>query len=41
MEKVINLAWRCDYAPKIDDCPVIKEYERRKLCDECEHSKKA
>lgn len=40
MEKVINLAWRCDYAPKIEDCPVVKEYERRKLCDECEHSKK-
>lgn len=40
MEKVINLAWRCDYAPEIQDCPVIKEYERRKLCEGCEHHKK-
>jgi hypothetical protein len=39
MEKVINLAWRCDYAPQIEDCPVIKEYERRKLCEGCEHHK--
>ena len=40
MEKVINLAWRCDYAPKIEDCPVIKEYEKRRLCEDCEHHKK-
>lgn len=40
MEKVINLAWRCDYAPQIDDCPVIKEYERRRLCEDCELHKK-
>lgn len=41
MEKVINLAWRCDYAPQIEDCPVIKEYERRKLCEGCEHHKES
>ena len=40
MEKVINLAWRCNYAPQIDDCPVIKEYERRRLCEDCELHKK-
>ena len=41
LEKVVNLAWRCEYPEDIKDCPVIKEYERRHLCENCEHSKKA
>lgn len=40
MEKVINVAWRCNYPDNVEDCPVIQEYEKRHLCDECEHSKK-
>lgn len=36
-EKVVNTAWRCNFPPKIEDCPVIKEYERRHLCESCEH----
>ncbi len=28
--------YRCKYPQNIEDCPVIKEYER-KQCDECEH----
>lgn len=40
-EKVVNTAWRCDYPDNIQDCPVIKEYEKRHLCEDCEHSKKS
>ena len=40
LEKVVNLAWRCEYPEDIKDCPVIKEYERRKLCETCELNKK-
>ena len=40
MEKVVNVAWRCKYPDNVEDCPVIQEYEKRHLCDECEHSKK-
>lgn len=40
MEKVVNVAWRCDYAPKVEDCPVVQEYEKRKLCEKCEHGVK-
>jgi chromosome segregation ATPase len=36
MEKVINLAWRCKYPDNVSDCPVIKEYEKRHLCENCE-----
>lgn len=39
LEKVVNLAWRCEYPEDIKDCPVIKEYERRKLCEGCELKK--
>lgn len=35
MEKVINLAWRCKYPENVSDCPVIKEYEKRHLCENC------
>lgn len=36
-EKVVNTAWRCNFPPSIEDCPVIREYERRHLCVGCEH----
>lgn len=39
LERVVNVAWRCEYPENIDDCPVIKEYNKRKLCESCEHSK--
>lgn len=39
MEKVVNVAWRCKYPDNISDCPVIQEYEKRHLCEGCEHSK--
>ena len=39
-EKVVNTAWRCNFPPRIEDCPVIKEYERRHLCEGCEHHSK-
>lgn len=35
MEKVINLAWRCKYPQNVVDCPVIQEYEKRHLCENC------
>ena len=40
-EKVVNSAWKCDYPPKLEDCPVYKEYERRRLCDDCKNHKEA
>lgn len=39
LEKVVNLAWRCKFPTDIKDCPVIKEYEKRNLCEGCEHHK--
>ena len=39
-EKVVNSAWRCDYPDDIKDCPVIQEYERRHLCEVCDHKHK-
>ena len=41
MEKVVNVAWRCKYPENVQDCPVIKEYENRHLCESCEHHKEA
>ena len=35
MEKVINLAWRCKFPANVQDCPVIREYEKRHLCEGC------
>lgn len=40
MEKVVNVAWRCKYPDNISDCPVIQEYEKRHLCEGCEHASK-
>lgn len=40
MEKVINLAWRCKYPENVSDCPVIKEYEKRHLCENCAQNEK-
>lgn len=34
-EKVVNTAWRCPLPQKNQDCPVIAEYEKRVLCEEC------
>lgn len=34
-EKVVNTAWRCKYPENIQDCPVIREYEKRHLCEDC------
>lgn len=39
LEKVVNVAWRCKYPDNIMDCPVIKEYNDRHLCENCEHHK--
>lgn len=38
LEKAVNVAWRCKYPQNTADCPVIKEYEKRHLCDGCEHN---
>ena len=40
-EKVVNSAWKCDYPPRIEDCPVYREYERRRLCEDCKNHKEA
>lgn len=34
-EKVVNTAYRCRYPENLQDCPVIAEYEKRHLCEEC------
>lgn len=38
LEKVVNVAWRCKYPQSVKDCPVVQEFERRHLCEGCEHS---
>lgn len=38
LEKVVNVAWRCKYPQSVKDCPVVQEFEKRHLCEGCEHS---
>ena len=40
LEKAVNVAWRCKYPEDAADCPVIQEYERRHLCEVCDHKHK-
>ena len=35
LEKVVNVAWRCKYPENVSDCPVVKEFEKRHLCEDC------
>lgn len=37
LEKVVNVAWRCKYPQNVKDCPVVQEFEKRHLCEDCEH----
>ena len=40
-EKVVNSAWRCDFPPSLEECPVFQEYQKRRMCESCEHHKEA
>lgn len=35
LERVVNVAWRCKYPENVDDCPVIQEYEKKRVCEGC------
>ena len=37
LEKVVNVAWRCKYPENVEDCPVVQEFEKRQMCNGCEH----
>lgn len=37
LEKVVNVAWRCKYPENVKDCPVVQEFEKRQMCNGCEH----
>lgn len=39
LKGVINLGYRCRYPENIEDCPVIKEYEKVH-CDACKNNNK-
>ena len=41
LEKIVNVAWRCKFPENISDCPVIMEYEKRHLCEGCEHKEES
>lgn len=41
LEKVVNVAWRCKYPENVKDCPVVQEFEKRHLCQGCEHHEEA
>ena len=41
LEKVVNVAWRCKYPENVKDCPVVQEFEKRQMCNGCEHHTEA
>lgn len=37
LERTVTQAYRCKYPENIYDCPVVKSYEAKHLCEDCEH----
>ena len=35
LERTVTQAYRCKYPENIQDCPVVKSYEEKHLCDDC------
>ena len=35
LERTVTLAYRCKYPENIIDCPVVKSYEEKHLCEDC------
>lgn len=39
LERTVTQAYRCKYPENIQDCPVVKSYEEKHLCDDCSYNK--
>lgn len=35
LERTVTQAYRCKYPENIQDCPVVKSYEEKHLCENC------
>ena len=35
LERTVTQAYRCKYPENIQDCPVVKSYEEKSLCENC------
>ena len=35
LERTVTQAYRCKYPENIQDCPVVKSYEEKHLCEDC------
>ena len=35
LERTVTQAYRCKYPANIQDCPVVKSYEEKHLCEDC------
>ena len=35
LERTVTQAYRCRYPENIQDCPVVKSYEEKLLCEDC------
>ena len=35
LERTVTQAYRCKYPENIQDCPVVKSYEEKHLCESC------
>ena len=41
LERTVTQAYRCRYPQNIQDCPVISEYEKKHLCEDCHNREEA
>lgn len=39
LERTVTQAYRCKYPENIQDCPVVKSYEEKHLCEDCNYNK--
>ena len=39
LERTVTQAYRCKYPENIQDCPVVKSYEEKHLCEDCGNAK--
>jgi negative regulator of genetic competence, sporulation and motility len=39
LERTVTQAYRCKYPENIQDCPVVKSYEEKHLCEDCGNTK--
>ena len=39
LERTVTQAYRCKYPENIQDCPVVKSYEEKHICEDCGSNK--